>query len=116
MRIEITEDKLNILDEATQKFASRIICDEIVYFLQHNIKYDSNKWPYQATGEKAMNYIIRDVISQEVATVIRKRIDEITKKAIKQTAMSIRANPRYSELRCIITEMLHEEGENEPNK
>lgn len=109
MKIEITESNLDVIDATTQKLAERVIHDEVAYYLEHFLEYHSEKWPFNASGEKAINYMIRDAISLEVSEIIRKRIDEITKKAVTQTAQSIRANKHYDELRRLIVEMLHEE-------
>lgn len=111
MRLEIASDDLGRIDKTAQDLVVTVVRSEVDNYLLHNYHYYTDRWNYTEIGEKALEYEITDVVRSEVQSVVREHIDKIVTKAIRQTAMSIKKNPHYDELRAMIAKVISENEE-----
>lgn len=113
MELTITTAEQDYIGDETQRRFDNVIQAEVQWYLHHSFVYTSDKYPYKAYGDKALDQALRETIRQEVQFSIRERIDQIVKKSISQATQSILKNPHYDELKAIIIETMGKEQEHE---
>ena len=83
------------------------IVEAVIYHYIHNEFSKSDGWR-TLKGADAIDRVIRDAISNEVKTIVACNLDKIVKKAITNTAISIRNNSKYGVVYEAVKDALNE--------
>lgn len=95
----------------SQAMVERITRSEIRNYLEHEYRKNHPGSSYIS----GLDYTIQQAVGTYVHEAVERQIDIITKRAISQTASSMRRSNKYTELRELIAAALMDEERKEAN-
>lgn len=102
--IKTDDVDINVSDDDIRKSVDAYVC----HYIHHELHTGTGRGYWDKRGEAVIDEMIREAVSMEVKTMIACQLDKIVKKAISNTAISIRNNPKYAVIREAVADALAE--------
>lgn len=104
--IQTSDTDLRQISEAEIRRAIETVVRD---YIRNDLHTESRNGFWKVKGTEAVDVMIREAVSHEVKVMIAPQLDKIVKKAIMNTAISIRNNSKYAVIREMVAEAIAEQ-------